>query len=147
MKMQPTPSEQERQQLAAFVKKFDEAKNDNDAAAMAALFTEDAIVVTDTGPIYGREAIEKSWADSFKQFRFSNSLSRADQYSPHSIGTAGNERYNSGEWSLTLQGQTGDPIQLKGFFSCIDIREGDTWKCRMQTWNITPPPAPPAETK
>jgi hypothetical protein len=33
----------------------------------------------------------------------------------------------------------------KGYFSCIDIREGDTWKCRMQTWNVTP--APPAETK
>jgi uncharacterized protein (TIGR02246 family) len=75
MKMQPTPSEQERQQLAAFVKKFDEAKNTNDAAAMAALFTEDAIIVTDTGPIYGREAIEKYHEEAFKQFRFGNSLS------------------------------------------------------------------------
>ena len=53
------PSEQERQQLAAFVKKFDEAKNNNDAVAMAALFTENAVIVTDPGPITGREAIEK----------------------------------------------------------------------------------------
>ena len=83
MKMQQTPSEQERQQLAAFVKKFDEAKNNNDAAALAALFTEDAILVTDTGPIYGREAIEKYHAVLFKQFHFSNYLNKRDQYSPH----------------------------------------------------------------
>jgi ketosteroid isomerase-like protein len=139
-----TPDPQLRQELDAFVKKFDEARNNNDAAAMAALFTEDAIIVADTGPIYGREAIEKYHADVFKQFHFSNSLSTADQYSPHSIGTTGNERYNSGEWSATAQGQTGDPVQLKGYFSCIDIREGNTWKCCMQTLNITPPPAPPA---
>jgi hypothetical protein len=36
--------------------KYDEAYNKNDAAALAALFAEDAVVVTDTGPIYGREA-------------------------------------------------------------------------------------------
>jgi ketosteroid isomerase-like protein len=137
-----TPDPELRQQLDAFVKKFDEARNNSDAAAMAALFTEDAIIVADTGPIYGREAIEKYHADGFKQFHFSNSLSTADQYSPHSIGTAGNERNNSGEWSMTLQGQTGDPIELKGYFSCVDIREGDTWKCPMQTFNVTP--APPA---
>jgi ketosteroid isomerase-like protein len=139
-----TPDPQLRQELDAFVKKFDEARNNNDAAAMAALFTEDAIIVADIGPIYGREAIEKFHADLFEQFHFSNSLSTADQYSPHSIGTAGNERFNSGEWSMTVQGQADDPIQLKGYFSCIDIREGDTWKCRMQTFNVTPPPPPPS---
>jgi ketosteroid isomerase-like protein len=144
---EPTPSEQERQQLDALLKKFDEAWNNNDPADLAALFTEDAVLVNDTGPVYGREAIEKWYADGFKQFHFSNHLGTADQYSPHSIGTAGNERYNTGEWSLSLQGQTGDPIQLKGYFSCIDSRESDTWKCRMQTWNVTPAPAAPAQTK
>jgi ketosteroid isomerase-like protein len=139
-----TPDPQLRQQLDALVRNFDEARNNNDAAAMAALFTEDAIIVTDTGPIYGREAIQKYHEDLFKQFRCSNSLSTADQYSPHSIGTAGNERYSSGEWSVTVQGETGDPIQLKGYFSCVDIREGNTWKCRMQTFNITPAPTPSA---
>jgi len=32
-------------------------------AAVAAFFTEDAIFVTDTGPLYGPQAIEKSFAD------------------------------------------------------------------------------------
>jgi hypothetical protein len=39
-----------RQELDALVKEFDEAKNNNDA--VAALFTDDAILVTDSGPIY-----------------------------------------------------------------------------------------------
>jgi hypothetical protein len=39
---EPTPGEQDRQQLDAHVKKSDEAWNNNDAAALAATFTEDA---------------------------------------------------------------------------------------------------------
>ena len=39
--------------------------NNNDAAAVATFFTEDAVIVTDTGPIYGRKAVEKSFVDLF----------------------------------------------------------------------------------
>jgi hypothetical protein len=60
-----------RQQLDARGKKFDEAYNDNDATAVAALFTEDGVFVTDKGPIYGRKAIEKYYTDRFQEWRFS----------------------------------------------------------------------------
>ncbi|HEY0789425.1 MAG TPA: SgcJ/EcaC family oxidoreductase [Chthoniobacterales bacterium] len=60
---EPTPSDKDRQQLEAMIKKFDEAWNHNDAAALAALYAQDAVIVTDSGPIYGREAIEKHWSD------------------------------------------------------------------------------------
>jgi SnoaL-like protein len=56
-----TPDPQLRQQLRAFSKKVSEAWNNNDAAALAAHFTEDAVLLEDTGPIYGREAIEKHY--------------------------------------------------------------------------------------
>ncbi len=98
--------------------KYDEAYNKNDAATLAALFAEDAVVVTDTGPIYGREAIEKHYADLFQKLHFSNHLDKRDQYSPHIIGTAGNEAWSNGEWTQTLQSQKG-PIQLKGYWSEI----------------------------
>ena len=76
---EPTPSEQDRQQLDAHVKKSDEAWNKNDAAALAATFAEDAAHVTNKGPIYGREATEKHYADLFKQFHVSNHLNTVDE--------------------------------------------------------------------
>ena len=44
------------ERLTALSKKTDEANNNGDAAALAALYTEDAVLLTNTGPIYGREA-------------------------------------------------------------------------------------------
>jgi ketosteroid isomerase-like protein len=58
------------EQLAALPKKFAVAFNNNDAAALAALYTEDAVLVNDSGPVYGRQAIEKWYADLFKQVHF-----------------------------------------------------------------------------
>ena len=74
-------------------------------------------------------------------FIFSNHLAKADQYSPQIVGTAGNEAWSNGVWSATLQGPKGDPVQLKGYWSDVNVREGDTWKDRVETWNISPAPA------
>jgi ketosteroid isomerase-like protein len=128
------------EQFDEFNKKFDEAFNNNDAAALAANFTEDAANVTNKGPIYGREAIEKRYADLFTQIHVSEHINKTDR-PPHAIGTAGNEVWRNGEWSFTLQGKSGGPIQLKGYWSAINVREGDDWKIRMLTYNVTPAPA------
>jgi ketosteroid isomerase-like protein len=141
---EPTPSDENRQVSASLVKQGDDAWNNNDAAAVAAVFTENAVIVTDSGPIYGRGAIEKWAADLFKQIHFSNHSAKDDQVSPHAIG---NELWCNGEWSQTIQGKDWGPIQQKGYYSAIDSREGDAWKLRMLTFNITPPPAAPAQTK
>jgi ketosteroid isomerase-like protein len=127
------------EQFAALGKKYAEAVNSNDAAAVAALYTEDAVRMTDTGPIYGREAIEKYWADLFKQLHFSNHF--AKQYAPHIIGTAGNEMWGNGEWSNTIQGKNWGPKDQKGYRGNVFVRQGDDWKILMDTSNITPAPA------
>jgi uncharacterized protein (TIGR02246 family) len=114
--------------------------NRDDAAAVAAFFTEDAVQVTPEGPIYGREAIEKQFADLFTQIHVSEHINKTDR-PPHAIGTAGNEVWRNGEWSFTLQGKSGGPIQLKDYWSAINVREGDDWKIRMLTYNVTPAPA------
>ena len=128
------------EQLAALGKKINEAWNNNDAAAVAATYTEDAVLVTDLGLVFGREAIEKYHADLFKQVHISDQSGKSDEYSPHIIGTAGNELWSNGEWSLTYQvnGGGSGPIKLKGFWSNIYVRDGDAWKTRMGMSNVTP---------
>jgi hypothetical protein len=43
--------------------------------------------VTDSGTLYGREAVEKHYADLFQKEHFSNYLVKADQYSqPRALG-------------------------------------------------------------
>ena len=131
-----TSDPQLRQAVDVLTRKTDEAYNNGDAAAMAALYTEDAVLVTDAGPIYGREAIEKHYANLFQKIHFINHISQADQSSPHIIGTTGNEAWSNGKWSQTIKGEKIGPIQLKGYWSSITVREGDSWKKRLDVWNI-----------
>jgi ketosteroid isomerase-like protein len=144
---QNTPDPQLREQVLAHAKKVSDAYNSNDAAALAVLFTENAVEVTNVGPIYSRQALQKHWTDMFHHVHFSNHINTVDQYSPHIIGTAGNEMWANGEYSMTVQGENFGPVEQKGYWSIILVREGDAWKTRMQTWNITPAPAAPAQTK
>jgi uncharacterized protein (TIGR02246 family) len=60
------------QKVNALIQKNDEALNKNDAAAYAAIYAEDAVFVTDVGPVYGRKAIEKWFADAFQHWHYKN---------------------------------------------------------------------------
>ena len=134
------------EKLDAIGKKYEEAVTNNDAAAVAALFAEDGVFVTDTGPLYGRNAIEKWYADVFKAWQPKNHIGKTDPNSPRFIGTTDNVASN-GEWSETGQGETGDPIHIKGYWSAIDTREGNDWKILMLTGNTTPAPSAETEVK
>jgi ketosteroid isomerase-like protein len=136
-----TADPQIAEQLKELSKKTNEAFNNNDAAALGALYTEDAILVNDTGPVYGREAIQKYWADAFKKFHFSNHIDKADETSPHLIGPSGNEAWSNGKWINTLKGENFGPVESTGNWLEIYRRESDTWKKRLDMWNITPKPA------
>ena len=110
-------------------------------AAIGAFFTEDGIFVTDRGPIYGRQAIEKWYAELFKGWQPKNHLGTFDPDSPHLIGTAGDALWETGGWSETGQGPNGEPIPVKGYWSAVKVRQGEGWKIRMMTANVTPAPA------
>ena len=67
--------------------------------------------------------------EGFNLFHFSNHVATPDQYSPHVIGTAGNEVWALGEWSMTIQSKNGgSPMQIKGNWLDILVRDGDGWK-------------------
>jgi uncharacterized protein (TIGR02246 family) len=128
------------QQLDAKIKKYDDAINKNDAAAIAALYTEDAVFLTDRGPVYGPQAVEKWYADVFKAWHPKNHTGPRDPNSARFIGTTEFVALY-GKWSESGQGPNGETIEIKGYWFAIDTRVGDAWKIRMLAYNLTPAPA------
>ena len=86
--MKDTADPQISGHINALIKKYAKAVNNRDAAALAALCTEEAVFVTPGGVVYGRQDIEKWHTDAFQRHPkdFSNP---PDQHSPHMIGTTG----------------------------------------------------------
>jgi uncharacterized protein (TIGR02246 family) len=144
--MKDTADPQISGHINALIKKYAKAVNNRDAAALAALCTEEAVFVTPGGVVYGRQDIEKWHTDAFQRHPkdFSNP---PDQHSPHMIGTTGDAVWSTGDWSEAFQGPNGNLIQVKGHWAAIIVREGGDWRLRMLTVNITPAPDPPAQTK
>jgi uncharacterized protein (TIGR02246 family) len=121
--------------------KLDEAYNKNDAAAVAALFTEDAVLVAPDGRFSGRQDIEKRYADTFQRSPISDFNSRRERRHLNAIDNA---VWSVGQWASTLQSQTG-PVFAWGYWSAIYVFEGDSWKIRMLS--LIEHPAPHFETK
>ena len=72
----------------------------------------------------------------------SNYLAKADPVRGIRKGMADNEMWANGEWSATIQVKgRANPIEQKGYWSSIKVVEGDTWKIKMGTFNVTPAPA------
>jgi ketosteroid isomerase-like protein len=119
---------------------FDDVYNNNDPEALANLFTEDAVLVTDSGIFHGRDEILKYQTDVFKDCHFSDHKGAADLASIHPIGTDGKQFWAAGTWSQKLSYQGAPAQPMSGYWSAIILTDG-TGKDAMQTWNITPAPA------
>jgi uncharacterized protein (TIGR02246 family) len=65
--MKDTADPQVGDQINALIKKYAETINSNDAVALAALYTEEAVLVTPGGVFYGRQAIEQWLIQAFQQ--------------------------------------------------------------------------------
>ena len=121
------------QQIRIFASNFDAAFNRNDAAAVAALYTQDGVTVLPWGGGFrGRQAIEKGYAGVFRSWHPSNQISKLDR-----LKAAGNEVRSSGRWSHTDTPTGGAPSNRVGSFTWIMVREGDTWKIRRSTFRDT----------
>src|SRR5271157_470374 len=117
------------QQIRALEMKYDEAFNKNDAAALAAFYTEDGILVTPHGTFHGRQAIEKNYAEySFRQWQSTNLVTKVDR-----VIAVGNEVRSIGKWSCNFRDQAGNADHIEGHYSSVLVREGDTWKIRKNT--------------
>jgi uncharacterized protein (TIGR02246 family) len=117
---------------------FTTAFNRQDAAGLAALFSEDGMRVTPQGIIQGRDAIRK---DSDKRFQ-----SRFHDLSitPVVVRTLKDSVWEAGEWTMKIGDQP-----VRGYFAMTLVREGNSFKIRDDTFNIAPPaiPGPQPATK
>ena len=119
--------------------KEEEAFKKNDASGVAALFTEDGVLVAPDGMFYGRQAIEKRYTDTFQRWPITTFSSQRSQ-----LNAIDNAVWSVGEWWSTLQSETGPKFE-GGYWSAIYVREGNGWKIRMLS--LIEHPAPRIETK
>src|SRR5271166_2736713 len=114
------PDPKLHEEFIALDKKFDAAFINGDAAALAAFYAEDAVIIPHDGPpIYGREAIQKHFVDMLKKIHFSKHMSKPEEYSPHLIGTAGNEVWTTGECDVIFQIENGSPLRINAHYLTI----------------------------
>jgi uncharacterized protein (TIGR02246 family) len=112
------------QQIRTLASKYDAAFNNNDAAAVAALYAADGAHGWH-GTSHGRQAIEKSYAKyDFERWQCSNYLTVVNRLA------VGNEVRSTGTWSCTFKSGAGGPGNDEGHYSWVIIRGGDSWKIR-----------------
>jgi uncharacterized protein (TIGR02246 family) len=115
--------------------KLEEAFKKNDASAIAALFTEDGILVASDGMFTGRQAIEKRYADLFQRSPITTVSGQRYQ-----LNAIDNAVWSVGEWWSTNQSESGPKFE-GGYWSAIYIHEGDDWKIRLLTLAERPKPS------
>jgi uncharacterized protein (TIGR02246 family) len=119
------------QQIRTLAAKYDEAINKQDAAGVAALYTQDGIGQIPESKVsagHGRQGIEKAYARWFKGWQVTNYFTTVDRVTP-----AGNEIRSFGKWSDTFKGTEGGTQSFEGHYAWFLVREGDTWKIRRST--------------
>ncbi len=97
--------------------KYDKAFNEKNAAALASLFTEDALLVAPEGLFSGRGAIEKRYADVFRRSHLSDFFGMRNQ-----LNAIGNELCAVGEWWALLAVARSLPSPQGAI---VEWREGD----------------------
>jgi ketosteroid isomerase-like protein len=104
---------------------------EDNAATLAALFTEEAVCVTPQGVLIGREAIAEGLDHVFKGSCLKSQIFQTDQL--HSLGR---DVWSVGQWWTTLQSLQGTAF-LSGYWSAIFVQDGGAWKMRMLTLSET----------
>jgi uncharacterized protein (TIGR02246 family) len=112
--------------------KWIEAYSKNDAAALTALYTVDAVLLPQGSaqPIIGASNIHKFMDEMIKQ-KLENMVlpvAQANMLDSKSL-------YQAGTWAADAGGQ-----HVVGTYMSVIVLDGANWKYRADTWNMMPPP-------
>ena len=114
-------------------KQWQDAFNKGDTSAVAALYTSQAVEVTPTGIQGGQGAVKARLDESIKQGWKQDLVIVATQ-----CDSEGAVRWSSGSWEQTSP--QGSPVG--GFWTAIEVKDGNGWKIQNFTFNLTPPGLP-----
>ena len=121
------------QQVRALASSYDAAFNRQDAVTIARLYVQNAVFNTPEGTFHGRQAIEELYAKHyFREAHSKNVVTVVNE-----AIAAGNEIRATGTWSDTFEEPSIGTIHAEGTYSWVLIHEGDTWRIRESTYDIT----------
>ena len=110
----------------------------NDAAACAALYADDAVLVLPgTGPIKGKKAIAEAYAGWLKAMKVLDAAIMDSQYR-----SAGNISTGWGAWKVTSVPRAGGaPVTEVGTWCAVAVEENGAWKYVSDHASADPAPA------
>ena len=110
-------------------RQLDEAFNKHDAAAVVALFTTNATLVSPLGIFSGRDGVEKYFTEHFQRFDPSDQLTKISY-----VYAFGDDLCGIGGWSVIVKGR----VHGGGYLIRVYTRVGDAWKIRVEVDKYTP---------
>lgn len=111
--------------------RWNAAFNGGDAAAVAALYTEDATVLPHTHAVVkGTAAIADFWAGLISAGVKDHGIELRE------VEEEGNLAFSSGKWSATGLAEDGKAVRFEGTIVTIFRKQDDgSWKLCLHTWN------------
>ncbi len=121
-----------RSEVEAVNVKYVEAYNAGDAAALAALYTEDGTVLPSSGErIVGPSAIEAFRAEEFMEYS-----AQVLTATTLDVGAAGDLGYEIGTWTVALVMVGGEEVESEGTYVVVWKRTADgSLKLLVDTWS------------
>lgn len=115
--------------------KFGEAVRQGDAAALVALYTDDATLLPpDSDMIEGRQGIEAFWSGGLQMGIKNAVLTTVDVFG------SGDLAYEIGKAAITIQPEGQEPIEMKGKYVVVWKQTDDSsWKLHVDIWNSSMP--------
>ena len=142
-KQEAAPAPPSQAEIAAAINQvratYETAVNAGDAAAVAALFTNDAISMPPSEPVLmGKEAIQSNLQSQLDQFKYEITITQDE-----AVG-AGDWAYGRGTYALKATPKAGGKaVDITGKYLNIMQHQPDgSWKIARHIWNSdSPPPA------
>ena len=128
-------SEKVRKAIEKANLKFAEAARKGDAAAVAALYTKDAVLLPPNSEmIRGRPGIKEFWGAFMQMGAIDGVLTTVE------LSGSGDTVNEIGKYTLKIQPEGQEPVEERGKYVVVWKRTADGWKMHWDIWNSSMPP-------